>query len=385
MQSHKTFFQKKAILIAVSLWFGLLATNIWIAMHKQEGFGYKRFATYDELYVPLEKQFIREVQFIGDTVVISFAHVLTAGSKWPYVVDDSTNYEAIVKGNQALARLERGIHRYTFQSIGTNQPSIDLWIDYECTSPTQTANNCLNELLYSNIPILNIEPKSFQIWWSKQSFSAKQLAGGMTMLSTVRRADESRKALAVAAILDKMNHQDNGEPWADSLVYQLSPDSLIRRVIYDGNHVDCGEFTWFGHYLFNALEIPNRSVSLNANRINYRTGVHYLLEVYLPQRQEWGVIDGLLKLYLPQDSSGRMLNAADIHKLMASGSGLKEFSAVRIVNGEPKLVPLSNWYSMLRLYYANPYSNLNYWDTQKPFEEMDSSEKQSDMQRWIGQ
>jgi hypothetical protein len=64
-----------------------------------------------------------------------------------------------------------------------------------------------------------------------------------------------------------------------------------------------------------------------------------------------------------------MLNAADIHKLMASGSGLKEFSAVRIVNGEPKLVPLSNWYSMLRLYYANPYSNLNYWDTQKPFEE----------------
>jgi hypothetical protein len=373
MPGQPKFFSSKPMMVGLICWFVLLIANGWIIAHKDDGYGYRRLATYDELYVPAEKQFVKRLQFKNDTAVIEFSHPIPS-AQWKFFRDDSVAGAALVKQHLLLLPLEQGIHRYRFEELGINQPAFSCAIDFVCYNEMQQPG-CRNEWLYGSLPMPEKMPASLAMWWDQSSFSDKELVAGRNQLFSGQPSSFTDSLKNVFSYLHQMNRSDTGVRMPDSLVCQYSPVSWLLASINNRYRMDCGEFTWISHFMFNAMRLPNRAVKLSATNADWHTGEHYAIEVYLPWKQQWGLVDGLLDLYLPQDSSGNLLNAADIQQLMLSGSRLPDLQGWAVDSLNWQLRSLQTWYGKLKVYYSNPRSFLNYLDMSLPMESNDVAGK----------
>ncbi|HSR37698.1 MAG TPA: hypothetical protein VLL95_02190, partial [Phnomibacter sp.] len=136
---------KKATLIAAMVWCILLLVNAWIFLHRSEGYNYRRLATYDELYVPSEKQHIKKLYFKSDSAIIEMANPMNAQA-WRFVRDDSIVAQALVNGHRLAIPLKKGIHTYHFVASGINQPAFECALDFVC-EPNGGPGHCRNEWL----------------------------------------------------------------------------------------------------------------------------------------------------------------------------------------------------------------------------------------------
>ena len=124
----------------------------------------------------------------------------------------------------------------------------------------------------------------------------------------------------------------------------LSPYAQLQLAIRNKVNLDCGNYSAMLYFFCSILHLPNRAVTFSGPAGNWRYGVHYYNEIYLREKQQWVLCDGLSNNYMPHDSV-RFYNAADINQ-MAHLNSFHDKYVYTFGDGILKEVP---------------YDSLNYW------------------------
>lgn len=351
--------------IAWAAFLALLVVNAWIIQHRSEGYTYQHFATYDELYVASEMLFVKKIELANDTGTIFLSQQLPGS--WQLSIDDTMAGSVSSKQAQLTFTMPAGVHRYRFVNMAAAKiREFECIIDNACADVA--AKNCLNELRYLSLPMPygSVYPLSF--WSNSHAFSAHDVASGRQLLSMQDTAGKSMQPIpAMARLTGAMRVSNLASEWQPSMGNTISPDSMVKYVISQQTGLNCGNFSFIVHYLATSAGLANRSVQFADDGTNWSYGVHYFNEIFIPEKNSWAMVDALHNVWLPQDSSGRLLNTADILRLLQSGSTLQEYIAYRFHNDSLVAMPLSFWNPTWQLYFANPNSTLSYWPANSQF------------------
>lgn len=329
-----------------------------VILQRNHGYKYTWFVDYDKLYANHEMLYVKSMQFEKDTCLLQLSKPGIAGVE-KLTIDDSVKGDVFAKENQLAFVMKPGVHVYAF----TGKNSWGMQLDYVCT--TQEAN-CLNEMLWCTLPWPDDEPLSAKTWdQSEKIFSSNDLLRGRKMLQSMagwkQGNNDSTALMAIARICSSLQSEPVSVKPLAIEQGTVSPDSFINYVVKNKPRLNCGNYAYIIRFLSAAAGLANRSLAFKGgDEKSWSYGVHYFNEIYLAEQNKWVLADGLNNLFLPHDSCGRKLNAADVFKIMLSGGRPYGLWGFGNFHDSLQQKPLQEWYEPLKRYYANPYAMLHY-------------------------
>lgn len=299
-----------------------MAANIFILLHRNEGYKYFPFKSVTELYVTDSTLYLKDVKFGGDSVELIFSKSLK-GKYFDDKIDGSYNHKdfaLLTKTNNLKFRLSDSTHSYTFQDLDSIYPitSIEVKIDHSTYN-----NEYVNEFLYCNLPGPKIKVGALNIWQTAKGFSPleRQIASQLLKDKTSFNKDSSDfyKTLAIAKFASTLCKNPKGiHAYALS---ELRPYAQIQEALKCNANMACGNYAAIVGYLFSVAQIPNRLVTFAGPAGNWQYGVHYYNEVYLREKQQWVLVDAANNIAMPFDSvTHQFLNAVTVKKLVQLNS-----------------------------------------------------------------
>jgi hypothetical protein len=163
---------KKKRIIYYSLLAALLAANIFILIHRNEGYKYFPYKSVTELYVTDSSLYLKDVHFQKDSVQLFFSQNIQQQDEfetWEVYADSVPIGFAKANVNSLTIALKYGIHRYSITSI-VNKQEIQLTLDHSSYN-----NQYVNEFLYCNLPGPQINVGALNTWHSDKGFSANEI------------------------------------------------------------------------------------------------------------------------------------------------------------------------------------------------------------------
>jgi hypothetical protein len=351
-------YRKRRTAILAIVWLVLLAGNLLVIVQRNNGFKFRWFVSYDKLYANSDMLFVLSMQFANDTCLLQLSKPGMAGFE-SLSVDDSTSTKVFEKEGKLAFVMKPGVHVYEFAGNHT----FSLQLDYVCTMPLA---NCKNELLWCTLPWPYEQPLPASTWdQSEKIFSENDLQRGKQLLQNIggwRPGNtDTASVLAIARICSLLQSDTLTSKPLTLQQGSVSPDSFINYVIKNKPQLNCGNYAYIIRFLSAAAGLTNRSVAFKgSNDPAWSYGVHYFNEILLREKNQWVLADGLNNLFLPNDSTGRFINAADMCKMMQSGGQLEGLWGFANFQDSLQQISLKRWYKPLKRYYANPYAWLHF-------------------------
>lgn len=277
-----------------------------------------------------------------DTLQLFFSLKLPS-AKYKIVIDDSLLDGFAEPVNNVISiHLKDNIHQYKL--IGTDKQSkIVLQADHSKIA----ANEVINEFMYCNLPGPQIKVSAYNLWTKGiESFNAEEVKNGARFVSNNTKAfsadTDSAKLMEVCRLISTLRPNIKG--LKAEKVSALSPYDQLQLALQNKVNLNCGNYSAMIYFLCSVLHLPNRLVTFSGPAGNWRYGVHYYNEIYLREKQQWVLCDGLSNAYMPHDGI-RFYNAADVNKL----AHLNSFDNKYVYTFKKGILE------------KTPYDSLNYW------------------------
>jgi len=349
--------KKRVVYIAVLL--VLLAANVYVLYNRDKGYRYQAYKTYPELYVTDSTLYLQNLAFTADSLQLQFSLPLNAKG---YKLNN--NEVLYPQGNNITMPVKTGINRYDVMPLDAAALPIHIIADHALI--TGTAPQAYdNEFIYCNLPGPQIQVSPFNLWAKGDAaFSPEELQYATNLLKTNTGAFEattdSARLMQIAAYVAKLPCNTKAPTYAGTkalLQIQLALQHKINLL--------CGNYCVIFFYLCSAMHIPNRGVTYLGHGDTWHYGVHYLNEIYLREKQQWVIADGMSNIYMPHDSL-RYYNLADVKK-MAATNGFGSKYAYRYINDTARLCrydTINHWHNYYNLSnttvgYIKPGANIN--------------------------
>ena len=300
--------------------------------------------------------YLQDVFFDADTLQLFFSLKLSS-PVYKLIVDDSITDKSIAPANNSLhIPLMDNIHEYKLIPADYKQPEITVQADHDKASSPEY----INEFIYCNLPGPQIEVSSYNIWTKGiASFTNEEIKNANDFFRKNTQAfsatTDSARLMEVCRVISALRPNINGINAAEASL--LSPYKQLQLAMQHKVNLDCGNYSAMLYFFCSMLNLPNRLITFSGPAGNWRYGVHYYNEIYLREKQQWVLCDGLSNNYMPHDSF-RSYNAADINKLAHLNSFKNKF-VYTFERDSLKRVPydsLNYWH----LYYNRNNANLRY-------------------------
>jgi hypothetical protein len=347
---------KKYTLLFLSLVTALLLINVFILINRNKGFKYFPFKSYSQLYVTDSTLYLHDVHFNNDTVDLLFSLKLPS-TNYTLIIDDTINNGLIRPDNYLLhIPLLNNIHAYRLLPADKTQLEIAIQIDHS----KNTDSNYTNEFMYCNLAGPQIEVSDYSIWTKGiSSLRPDEVENGRQLLakntSALSATTDSARLIEVCKLISTL--RPNAQGIKASAVSMDPAYDQLKSAMQNKINLDCGNYSVMLHYLCNVLSLPNRIITFSGPAGNWQYGVHYYNEVYLREKQQWVLCDGVSNAYMPHDSV-RFYNAADVHK-MAHVNGLKNKFVFTFKENNLQKVSYDS-FSYWHWYYNRNNANLCY-------------------------
>ena len=362
--------KKKRYLYGLTL-LVLVAINVYILYNRNNGYKYFPFKAYTQLYVTDSTLYLCDLKFSVNSLQLIFSLPLSPKG---YTLNTAVSPLIFPKGNTITMPIKEGKQEYVLTPIDTLATGIKINADHFPSAGTP-ANGYINELTYCNLPGPQIQVSALSTWKKgAEALSAEDLANGIQLLRTKTNAfsakTDSERVMEIAKFVAALPSDSPGTtplpqaPYQQIVLAQANKAKLV-----------CGNYSDIIHYLCDVLRMPNRIVTYQGPAGNWQYGAHYLNEIYLRDKQQWVVADGMSNIYVPHDSL-RYYNLADIKKMQAvNGFGNKY--AYSLIKNSMQLLSyggINEWQvyysaSNANLCFMHPGTNLygNAWQNLKEF------------------
>lgn len=317
-----TIMKKRGVHIAVLL--VLLAVNLYIFYNRDNGYRYQAYKTYPELYVTDSSLYLQNMVFTTDSLKLQFS--LPLSIKGYKVNNGAVLYP---KHTNITIPVKAGINRYDIIPLDAAALPIHIIADHSAIAGS-TPQAYDNEFIYCNLPGPQIKVSPLTIWMKgSERFSKDELQYAVSLLKANTRVFEastdSARLMEIARYVQKLPCNTQAPTWAGT-----SPMLQIKLAQQHKVNLLCGNYCVIFFYLCSAIHMPNRGVTYLGHGESWHYGAHYLNEIYLREKQQWVIADGMSNIYMPHDSI-RYYNLADVKK-MAATNGFGYKYAHRFVN-----------------------------------------------------
>ncbi len=338
----------------------LLAVNVFILLHRNEGYKYYPYKSLSELYVTDSTLYLKDMRFEGDSVELFFSLPLLKegyslevdeANRWMYY-----NVRILIppKENKISVHVEKGVHQYKLTPSNYTSPSIIYKIDHSSYNGAAQ-----NEFLYCNLPGPQIKVAHLKTYHSDKGFSEEEKQNAIKLLQEKtgfhKDSSDFYNTLAITKFAATLCKNPKGIH-----AYKLSelrPYAQIQEAMKCNADLACGNYSAMIGYLFSVARIPNRLVTFRGPAGNWQYGIHYYSEIYLREQQQWVLIDAANNLAMPFDSTtNKFLNAVDVNNLIKL-NGTSGKLAYTFKHDSLKLVPYDSVNSQ-HIYYNRSNANL---------------------------
>lgn len=349
--------KKRGIYITVLL--ALLAINLYVLYNRDNGYRYLAYKTYPELYVTDSSLYLKDIVFTQDSMQLQFSLPL---SNKGYSVNNSTVLYA--RANHITIPIKAGINKYNIIPQDAVALPIRVIVDHAplANSKPQAYDN---EFIYCSLPGPQIQVSPLNLWMTgAAAFSTEELQYATNLLKTNTKAFEattdSARLIEIAGYVAKLPCNLQAPTHAEKSALQQIQLAQQHKI-----NLICGNYCVIFFYLCSAMHMPNRGVTYLGHGETWHYGAHYLNEIYLREKQQWVIADGISNIYMPHDST-RYYNLADVKK-MATTNGFGGKQAYRFVHDTFKLCGYDtinywhNYYNLsnARIGYMKPGADLN--------------------------
>lgn len=337
----------------------LLAVNLYVLYNRDNGYRYQAYKTYPELYVTDSSLYLQNLVFTADTLQLQFS--LPLSSKGYTLNNNAVLYP---RANNIFIPVKAGINRYDIVPRDAAALPIHIIADHApITGTTPQAYD--NEFIYCNLPGPQIEVSPFNLWMTgAAAFSKEELQYATSLLKTNTRAFEavtdSARLMEIAGYVSKLPCNTQAPTYAGTKAIQQIQLALQHKI-----NLLCGNYCVIFFYLCSALHMPNRGITYLGHGETWHYGAHYLNEIYLREKQQWVIADGMSNIYMPHDSL-RYYNLADVKK-MAATNGFGGKYAYRFTHDtvqQCRYDSINHWHNYYNLAnakigYILPGANIN--------------------------
>lgn len=328
--------------------------NIFILIHRNEGYKYFPYKTYSQLYVTDSTLYLQNIFFDADSLQLSFSCKLPSSSYQLTIDDDITDKSISPINNSLHIPLTDNIHQYKLIPADSGQQAITVQADHD-----KAAN--INEFIFCNLPGPEIKVSSYKTWTKGIiSFTGEEIKNANEFLRENTHAfyatSDSARLIEVCRVISALRPNIHGMKAAEASA--LSPFKQIRLAQQHKVNLDCGNYSAMLYFFCSVLNLPNRLVTFSGPGGNWQYGVHYYNEIYLREKQQWVLCDGLSNIYMPHDSI-RFYNAADVYKIAHLNSFNNKYVYV-FKKDSMESVPYDS-VSYWHWYYNRNNANLRYW------------------------
>jgi hypothetical protein len=257
--------------------------------------------------------YLKDIHFYKDTLNLLFSRKLPA-ERYNLIIDDSPTSASIPASRTSLSiPLINNIHLYRLLPINPNELEISVQVDHSANS----LDDYTNEFMYCNLPGPQIRVSPYKTWINGiASFTSAEVKDGLEFLKKNTAAlssnTDSARVMEVCKIISRLRPNANGIKASKASLQ--STYKQLQMATEQKINLDCGNYSAMFYYLCSLLNLPNRVITFSGPAGNWQYGVHYYNEIYLREKQQWVLCDGVSNAYMPHDSL-RFYNAADVNKM----------------------------------------------------------------------
>lgn len=299
----------------------LLIINIYFVIHRNEGYKYHPYKSYNELYVMDSSLYLKDLHFTEDSLQLTFSTFLS-NTGYKLKVDSLPEPGPIIHStkNSVIIPIRTGIHIYTL--VPLDNSLIPLIVKTDHPAVKDSLLDYINEFLYCNVPGPGVQSMPLQLWQhGMDELSKDDQQKGIDLLRKSTNVfnvnSDVERALEIAKFVSKVPNAVDGK--RPEKILDGNGWIQIETAMQERVKLNCGNYSKIVTYLCSILGMPNRIVSYFGPNGNWSYGVHYLNEVYLKDLQQWAVLDGTLNIYLPHDGT-RFYNVADFKNIERTNS-----------------------------------------------------------------
>lgn len=295
----------------------LLTINLFIYKNRDDGYAYKEFLNYNQLYQNKESLSIHKLSFNGtDSLKLTFAPNNYNSVKWQIKLPHSLSY---ISNNNPVLKLYEGAHNYTIKNLETKDSLIKLRLNF-ITENTYKKNgrsrNSDVELMYASIPFKPEKSYSSSHWIQSSEYTTEKeiTIAKKTLMDSIHvnsSDNDITKIQKIGSYILKKLDSKRGTP--KDTMELLSPLQRFDYAHKNKSEIWCGDFSSIFSFFTNTAGIATRSVWLEGHANGILTAGHSFNESYIKELNQWIFIDLTSNTLSIQTNKGKYLNTIDFY------------------------------------------------------------------------
>ena len=340
----------------------LLFLNLYIFVNRQQGYGYRNFVSYPELYVVSESPYIKNLSFAGDTVRLVINGISKEASNRIQI--DSGMYVAARWTGEVLSfPMQPDIRHYQWliDTPGSSR-NPNFVIDYA----TAGKSAGLNELNYSSLPFPERRPFSVKTW-SMQTGLLNDPAKKQDAMQILNQRipgfsnlADSQKIRSIANVVATTNGPLGGPPFSFGRNFVHWPDSMYYYVKDAQYRMNCGEISFLAAWFLVSAGYDVRSVAFKDGHPGWSHPVHYFLEIFDAAKGRWYLYDPLNEFLAPLKANGEYLNTVQLQEAFLFDPELPGVAAWDTNPDSPGVKAMDYWKDRLAQYFSYENQPISY-------------------------
>ena len=306
------------------VFFVLLIINVFIYKNRDNGYAYKEYLSYNQLYQNKENLSIERLNFNGnDSLEVVFSKPNSNERKWQVLSPDSTKYICI---KNPKIKLKEGNYNYHIKNIGSIDSLITIRLNYVSGNSYKKFGRNRNsdvELIYSSFPLENKNLYSINHWTqSSEHTTAKEILFAKKLLLDSMHIKSSDNSIIKiqkigSYILKKL---DKKRGISKDTMNVLSPLQSFEYAQQNNSKVWCGDFSNILAFFTNTEGIITRSIWIEGDANGINTPGHSFNETYIDELNKWIFVDLTSNTLSVQTIKGEYLNAIQFYNAFILGS-----------------------------------------------------------------
>lgn len=295
---------------------GLLIFNIVIYRNRDNGYAYKEFLNYNQLYQPSEMLSITKMRFNGtDSLALYFSQEQNH-AVWKIQLPDSKYYSC--KGTPVI-KLQEGIKDYELTNAKDSTIYIRLnYVSEESYKKKGRTRASDVELMSASIPIRDKKLFSINHWTQSSEFttgeeiaSAKQIL--MDSMQVIPSENSVSKIQKIGSYIYKKIHHQLGMP--NDSMDAFSPLKQFALAQQGKSEIWCGSYTNIFSFFANTAGVITRSIWVDGEANGISSAGHNFNECYIKEINQWIFVDLMSNTLALQTKNGSYLNSIDFYNL----------------------------------------------------------------------
>lgn len=349
--------RKNFILCSIFV-FLLLIINLWIFLHRHDGYAYTELLNYNQLYEISEADRIVGFERQSENSLLVKISSSLKNTSW-LVKYDNGDSSVINNSNFPVLKFSERIHHYEIKFLNhPEHPAISLDIDYSPKNIYEEKGNSIPtnyEISNSSVPIGNYKLYGLSEWKYKNTrITQEEIKEAKKILETeieILSTDNSLIKIEKIGkyVLDKLQTEE-GIP--NDVMNKLSPLNQFRFVCSKKSKLWCGNYAGIFNFFADCANIPARMVSIEGNLDEVDFSKHIFSECYIREQNRWAFVDLNSRKLNVRNLEGMFLNTVDLLNI----NTLKNYETITALcynNGKTDTIPYEEVNQSEKHFFSN--------------------------------